>query len=109
MDDKIAIGLVSGTSADGVDAAIVRIKGSGLNLKITPVDFQTYAYTEKIKKEILSASSLSEMRSDQLSYTPLKIGRRDRIRTCDLLLPKQALYQTELLSERFVSMKYLFI
>lgn len=25
-----------------------------------------------------------------------KTGRGDRIRTCDILLPKQALYQTEL-------------
>ncbi len=33
-------------------------------------------------------------------FTGIKNGRRDRIRTCGVLLPKQALYQTELLSER---------
>ena len=32
---------------------------------------------------------------DQLGYTPI-IGPDDTIRTCDILLPKQALYQTEL-------------
>ena len=29
-----------------------------------------------------------------LNYTRIKNGRDDRIRTCDILLPKQARYQT---------------
>jgi hypothetical protein len=38
----------------------------------------------------------TELRAHKVRQTQRKNGRGDRIRTCDFLLPKQALYQTEL-------------
>ena len=40
-----------------------------------------------------------------LSYTRIDIGRSDRIRTCDPLLPRQVLYQTELRPENSWELK----
>ncbi|HUU50080.1 MAG TPA: anhydro-N-acetylmuramic acid kinase AnmK [Nitrospinota bacterium] len=75
MDDKNVIGLVSGTSADGVDAAIVNIKGFGLNSKVKLVDFQTFPYPAKIKKEILKASSPDSSRVDQICSLNFLLGK----------------------------------
>ena len=46
----------------------------------------------------LSTSTLSEWHSNLLNYCSLN-GRNDRIRTCDLLIPNQARYQTALHSD----------
>lgn len=75
MNDKNVIGLVSGTSADGVDAAIVNIKGFGLNSKVKLVDFQTFPYSDKIKKEILKASSPDTSRVDQICSLNFLLGK----------------------------------
>lgn len=41
----------------------------------------------------------AQHRQTSFNYTPIEIGRRNRIRTCDPLVPNQMLYQTELISE----------
>ena len=39
---RLVIGIMSGTSLDGVDIALVKLQGSGLDLNIEPVQFTTY-------------------------------------------------------------------
>ncbi|MEG2110009.1 MAG: anhydro-N-acetylmuramic acid kinase AnmK [Clostridium sp.] len=51
----LAIGLMSGTSLDGVDAALVEIKGSGINTKVNLLEFLTLDLDEEVKKEIKEA------------------------------------------------------
>ena len=46
------IGLMSGTSADGMDAALVDISGCGLSTKVTTLGFVSVPYPEKIRNEI---------------------------------------------------------
>jgi anhydro-N-acetylmuramic acid kinase len=46
------IGLMSGTSIDGLDVALCRIKGHGAKTKIDLLHFETVDYTEDIKNEI---------------------------------------------------------
>ena len=60
--------------------AIVLVRLVGLEPTwLTPTDFKSVVYTD--------------------STTVAKIGRTCKTRTCDPLLPKQVLYQTELISE----------
>jgi anhydro-N-acetylmuramic acid kinase len=53
---KIAIGLLSGTSVDGIDAVIVKIRGYGNNTKLEVIDFQTYPIPVEVKKAVLKNS-----------------------------------------------------
>jgi anhydro-N-acetylmuramic acid kinase len=55
------IGLMSGTSADGVDAALVEIHGSGHNLHVKPVAFHTYPYAGPFHTRLLSALADSRL------------------------------------------------
>ena len=50
------IGLMSGTSADGIDACLVQIDGTGLKLKIKELGFKTYAFADDLRKRILQIS-----------------------------------------------------
>lgn len=50
------IGLMSGTSCDGVDAALIDIKGAVPNLTIKPIAFVSYPYTSSLREEVLIAS-----------------------------------------------------
>jgi len=50
------IGLMSGTSGDGVDAALVSIRGRGHALHIAPVAFATYPYPRSLRARILESA-----------------------------------------------------
>jgi anhydro-N-acetylmuramic acid kinase len=49
------IGLMSGTSADGVDAALVDVRGTGHDLKITLKAFRTFPYPTAFRERLLQA------------------------------------------------------
>lgn len=49
-----AIGLMSGTSLDGVDVALVNISGSYTTTKVEVIDFQTYDIPPSLKEKIKS-------------------------------------------------------
>lgn len=74
MKENIAIGLMSGTSADGVDAALVRISGKGLKTKIQLIEFETYPYSKEIKEMVLTASSPEKGTVDLLCHLNFKLG-----------------------------------
>ncbi|MBQ9251504.1 MAG: anhydro-N-acetylmuramic acid kinase [Clostridia bacterium] len=47
------IGLMSGTSADGLDAALVEITGHGWETRVKPLGFVSLPYSEAVRGEIL--------------------------------------------------------
>ncbi len=53
---KLVIGLISGTSADGIDAALVRITGNGTSTRLHQLAFTTLPYPPKLKELILKNS-----------------------------------------------------
>ena len=50
--ERNIIGLMSGTSLDGLDVAFCQISGAGLNTKIELKHFETIPYAEDLKSEI---------------------------------------------------------
>ncbi|WP_416670556.1 anhydro-N-acetylmuramic acid kinase [Egbenema bharatensis] len=48
------IGLISGTSVDGIDAALVSISGSTTDLSVDLIAADTYPYPEQLRSQILS-------------------------------------------------------
>lgn len=51
------MGLISGTSADGIDACLVQIDRIGLKLKVKELGFKTYPFAYDLKKKILQISN----------------------------------------------------
>jgi 1,6-anhydro-N-acetylmuramate kinase len=45
-EERLVIGLMSGTSVDGIDAALVRIRGKGLDTKIELLEFENSVLPE---------------------------------------------------------------
>jgi len=54
---KLIIGLNSGTSADGIDAAVIQVVGSGLQSKIKFIAGKTYKFNSATKENILRCSA----------------------------------------------------
>jgi len=53
---KLVVGLMSGTSADGIDAALVRISGCGTSTRLAQLAFAAYPYPEGLRKLVLDNS-----------------------------------------------------
>lgn len=52
------VGLMSGTSGDGVDAALVDIRGRGESLKVTVLAFSSLPYPHDLHRRVLAVSQL---------------------------------------------------
>lgn len=48
------IGLMSGTSADGITAALADISGTGASADVNLVGYKTYPYTTEVKEEVFN-------------------------------------------------------
>ncbi len=51
------VGLMSGTSCDGIDAALVEIRGGRGRLKIEPIAFHIFPYTRSLQKRLIALAS----------------------------------------------------
>ena len=78
-----AIGLMSGTSLDGVDACLVKIKHKKFEL----VDFITYPYTEKFKSRIMRNLSDESARLSEISSLNFELAE-EFVKAIDALLKK---------------------
>lgn len=52
MKERLIIGLMSGTSLDGLDVALCRFQGSGADTKVEVLEFETVDFDESIKTRI---------------------------------------------------------
>ena len=59
--EKLIIGLMSGTSMDGLDIALSSFKGSGAHTQIKLLKFKTADYTDTFRKQVKSIFSKREV------------------------------------------------
>ncbi|WP_195986873.1 anhydro-N-acetylmuramic acid kinase AnmK [Clostridium sp. D53t1_180928_C8] len=69
-----AVGLMSGTSLDGIDAALVKINGVGKNTKLELIKFITISIPSDIKDEIKKACSEQDSSVDLICSLNFKLG-----------------------------------
>lgn len=73
-ESRVIIGLMSGTSADGVDASIVRIKGHAKDSKIELIYHYHYEYQKEIKELIHRLFDLEKTSIPFLSNMSFLLG-----------------------------------
>lgn len=61
------IGLISGTSVDGIDAALVDISGTSLDIKIELVAGATYPYPAQLRERILAVCAYKALSMAELA------------------------------------------
>ena len=67
---RLIIGLMSGTSLDGLDVALCKISGSRLSTKVQLLKFKTVSYTEEIKnsiREVFAKSTIDFLKLTELN------------------------------------------
>lgn len=62
------IGLMSGTSLDGLDIALCEIQESGRNTSVELLEFVTAAYSDDIRQELKNISSVEDVKLKEISY-----------------------------------------
>ena len=73
--ERRIIGLMSGTSLDGLDVALCRLSGSGPATKVVVERFTTVPYDEDLKTEIRMIFAKKEIEFEQLCLLNPYIGR----------------------------------
>ncbi|HXC62638.1 MAG TPA: anhydro-N-acetylmuramic acid kinase, partial [Nitrospiria bacterium] len=66
------IGLISGTSTDGIDAALVQITGLGLQAKLRLIAFEAYPYPPKLRRQLLDVAQKG--RVDEICHLNFYLG-----------------------------------
>ncbi len=72
--EKIGIGLMSGTSLDGLDIALCKFIGYGLNTKFTLLNFTTISYDNSFKEEIQQVFSRKDANLEKVCLLNAFIG-----------------------------------
>ena len=72
---KLAIGLMSGTSADGIDAALVEISGCSTTTKVRQLAFVTLPFTDAVRNRILRVAAGDFGGSKELCLLNFLMGR----------------------------------
>ncbi|CAM3922117.1 MULTISPECIES: anhydro-N-acetylmuramic acid kinase AnmK [Bacillus cereus group] len=67
-------GVMSGTSLDGIDVALVRIEGSGVASKVKPIHFTTVPFCNDMKNEIQQALSIENSNVQLICSLNFKLG-----------------------------------
>ena len=73
-DTRLAIGLMSGTCTDGVDAALVQIKGSGTNTIVELLQFITIPYDLPLRTRLLEIASGKFCGSEEICKVNFLLG-----------------------------------
>lgn len=70
---RLAVGLMSGSSADGVDAALVRIREDGDRLAVRVVEYLSEPYPARLRRRLIAASE-AEVSLDEACTLDIRLG-----------------------------------
>src|SRR5882762_11771635 len=70
----LVLGMMSGTSADGIDTALVRISGAPPNLKIKLLNHTHQSFPAQIRKEILRVAEQNPLTPAEFSQLHARLG-----------------------------------
>jgi anhydro-N-acetylmuramic acid kinase len=72
--ERLVAGLISGTSLDGVDAAVVRLAGSGRGLRVETLAFVSAPYEPALRAALLAASAVESSDVRLLSQLNVRVA-----------------------------------
>lgn len=72
--ERFAVGLMSGTSVDGIDAALVRIEGTGIEASVTLLASDTLRYSPSVRQRILASMGPETGRTRELALLDAYMG-----------------------------------
>ena len=70
----LVAGVMSGTSVDGIDVALVEIAGSGFDQTVTPQAFHSFPYQAEVREAVLAVSN-AETHTAQISQLHFLLGQ----------------------------------
>lgn len=73
---KIIVGLMSGTSLDGVDAAVVRIDGQGTESKVGLLHFHSEAYDDGLRERLKEICTIDRSSTADVCSMNFYLGKR---------------------------------
>ena len=71
---RLVVGLISGTSMDGIDAALVRISGPAAKPRVRLVAFETLAYSVPVRKTVLRIATGEAATAGEISQLNFLLG-----------------------------------
>ena len=71
---RIVAGVLSGTSLDGVDAAVVRLGGSGTDLSVETLGFVSHAYDDALRAELAACVEIGTSDVRMVSQLHARLG-----------------------------------
>ncbi len=71
---RLVVGLLSGTSMDGVDAALVRISGPATEPRVRLLAFETYPYPDWTRERLLAVASGDSTTAEEISQLNTFLG-----------------------------------
>ncbi|MGW9308236.1 anhydro-N-acetylmuramic acid kinase [Saccharomonospora azurea] len=69
------VGLLSGTSVDGIDVAVASFRIEGDELTLTPLGHRELPYPEQLRRDILAALPPAECSAEQLTKLDTRVGQ----------------------------------
>ena len=73
-ESRLVVGLMSGTSVDGIDAALVKISGHGENSRVELLAFGSYPFPAELRAKVFRLFNPTEARVDAICQLDFLLG-----------------------------------